>query len=106
MSTAFADALEHAPNWILSTLQEDQDRFVLFLYNETGDKYINTVIGAGEQFPINDSKETKLTWRLLRYVEFGVPTPCFACESYKDKGYTFHQSEMMHFLCIGCIQGN
>jgi len=105
MSTAFIDALDKAPNWILGTLQENQDRFALFLYDDPGNKYLHTVIGAGESFPVND-KNTKLTWRLLRYVDFGIPTQCYTCGSYQQRGYTFHQAEMVHFLCIGCIQGN
>lgn len=106
MSDAFVNALDQAPNWILDCLQKDQDRFALFLYNGAGEDYINTIIGSGENFPLNDSKETKLTWRLCRYVDFGVPAPCFICETYQQRGYSFHQANMIHFLCIGCIQGN
>jgi len=106
MSDAFVNALDQAPNWILECLQKDQDRFALFLYKDEGSDYINTVIGSGESFPLDDSKETNLTWRMLRYVDFEVPTPCYVCQSYQQIGYTFHQAQMIHFLCIGCIQGN
>lgn len=105
MSSSFTAALSSAPSWIIDTLQESQDRFALFLYDRTGKHYIATLIGQGEGLPINE-KKSELTWRSLRYVEFGVPSQCFGCESYKEKGYTFHQVYMVHFFCISCIQGN
>lgn len=106
MSEAFARALDNAPNWILTVLQKDQDRFALFLYDNSGDNYINTIIGSGGDFPLIESKSSNLTWRLLRYVDFDQPAICYVCKDYQQRGYSFHQARMIHFLCIGCIQGN
>lgn len=106
MSTSFATALDSTPGWLLDLLQGDQDRFVLFLYDVTGKKYISCILGSGEDFPINEKKSTDLTWRLLRYVQFGVPATCYTCDQLREKGYVFQQSGMFHFLCISCLQGN